>query len=225
MIKLPIRQLVELIMRCGDIDSRFVAKDRMIEGAKAHRILQKNNRELYVDYQSEVLLSEGYYHNGIDYTLEGRADGIISYDGRYTIEEIKTTVLPLSLINEEFSIAHWAQAKCYAYIFAVQNDLLEISVQLTYFSLETNETKKFTRIIDIGELKKFMSALIDKYSVWASFSSEWEKIRDLSIKTLRFPFPGMSRYEFFRQCSAGGQAAFAYGHCGGTCRGLRQVQA
>lgn len=88
MIKLAIRQLVELIMRCGDINSRFVAKDRMIEGAKAHRILQKNNRELYEDYQSEVLLSATYCHNGIDYKLEGRADGIISPAGRYIIEEI-----------------------------------------------------------------------------------------------------------------------------------------
>jgi len=43
MIKLPVRQLVELIMRSGDIDSRYVSKDRMVEGAKAHRSLQKNN--------------------------------------------------------------------------------------------------------------------------------------------------------------------------------------
>jgi DNA excision repair protein ERCC-2 len=36
MIKLPIRRLVELILRCGNIDSRYVSKDRMFEGAKAH---------------------------------------------------------------------------------------------------------------------------------------------------------------------------------------------
>ncbi|MDD4835437.1 MAG: ATP-dependent DNA helicase, partial [Lutispora sp.] len=154
-----------------------------------HRILQKNNHELYEDYRSEVFLSEGYYYNGIDYTLEGRADGIINHNGSYTIDEIKTTVLPMSLINENLNIAHWAQAQCYAYIFAVQNDLPEISVQLTYFNLETNESKKFTRILEIGELKRFISALIEKYSVWASFSSEWEKVRDLSIKALPFPFP------------------------------------
>ncbi|MEL7567989.1 MAG: DEAD/DEAH box helicase, partial [Dehalobacterium sp.] len=189
MIELPIRQLVELIMRCGDIDSRYVSKDRMAEGSKAHRSLQKNNRELYEEYRSEVLLSEEYCFNGIDYALEGRADGIFRHDGRYWIDEIKTTVLPLSLINEDFNIAHWAQAKCYAYIFAVQNDLPKISVQLTYFNLETNESKKMIRNYDIDELKKFISELIEKYSVWASFSTEWEKVRDLSVKTLQFPFP------------------------------------
>ncbi len=189
MIKLAIRQLVELIMRCGDIDSRYVSTDRMLEGAKAHRILQKNNRERYEDYQSEVFLSEAYHFNGVDYMLEGRADGIFRCKGSYTIDEIKTTVLPMHLIHEDFSTAHWAQAKCYAYIFAVQNDLQEISVQLTYFNLETDETRYFNRILGIDELKDFISDLIEKYSVWASFSSEWEKVRDHSIKMLQFPFP------------------------------------
>jgi Rad3-related DNA helicase len=121
--------------------------------------------------------------------LEGRADGIFCHDGRYTIDEIKTTVLPMSLINEDFNIAHWAQAKCYAYIFAVQNNLPELSVQLTYFNLETNESKIFINTFETDELKIFISALIEKYSVWASFSSGWEKMRDASIKTLQFPFP------------------------------------
>jgi hypothetical protein len=81
-------------MRSGDIDSRYVAKDRMAEGAKAHRSLQKKNRELYEDYRSEVWLSAEYSCNGFDYLLEGRADGIFRREGRYTIDEIKTTVLP-----------------------------------------------------------------------------------------------------------------------------------
>ncbi|MGI6119652.1 MAG: ATP-dependent DNA helicase [Desulfosporosinus sp.] len=189
MIKLPIRQLVELIMRCGDIDSRYVSKDRMLEGAKAHRILQKNNRGIYEDYQSEVMLSETYHFNGIDFMLEGRADGIFRHEGRYTIDEIKTTLLPLDLIEEDHNIVHWGQVKCYAYIFAVQNHLPEIAVQLTYFNLDTNESKKFMRVLDIADLKEFIRVLIEKYSLWASFSSEWKKERDLSIKTLQFPFP------------------------------------
>lgn len=189
MIKLPIRQLVELIMRCGDIDSRYAPKDRMIEGAKAHRILQKSNRENYDDYQSEVPLSVVYVYHEIDYKLEGRADGIFSHEGRVTIDEIKTTALPMSFIDEDFNIAHWAQAKCYAYIYAVQNDLPEIAVQLTYFNLETKEAKHFIKTFENAELKDFLSRLIEKYSVWASFSAGWEKTRDLSIKTLKFPFP------------------------------------
>lgn len=189
MIRLPIRQLVELIMRCGDIDSRYTPKDRMLEGAKAHRVLQKNNRERYADYRSEVLLSEGYHHNGIDYSLEGRADGIFCCDGIYVVEEIKTTVLPLELIDEGSNAVHWAQAKCYAYIMAVQNDLPEVTVQMTYYNLETYDEKQFRSLFTAGELQDFISGLIAKYAVWASFSAQWQEIRDLSIKALDFPFP------------------------------------
>jgi DNA excision repair protein ERCC-2 len=187
--KLAIRQLVELIMRSGDIDSRYVSRDRMYEGAKVHRILQKKNRELYADYQSEVFLSAEYVLDGVDYTLEGRADGIFCLDGKYTIDEIKTTVLPMHFITEDYNMTHWAQAKCYAYIFALQNDLPQISVQLTYFNLETNESKVFVDSFAFDELKNFVSSLIEKYAVWAGFTSRWEELRNSSIKKLNFPFP------------------------------------
>jgi len=181
--------VVELIMRCGNIDSRYVAKDRMLEGAKAHRLLQKSNCERYQDYRSEVQLSESYSFKGLEYLLEGRADGIFCRDGRYTIDEIKTTLLSLELIHEDHNIAHWAQAKCYAYIFAIQNDLAEIAVQITYFNLETNEMKQFLRLFGSEDLEEFLRGLIEKYSLWATFSSKWEKERNLSIKALQFPFP------------------------------------
>lgn len=189
MIKLPIRQLVELIMRSGDIDSRYAAaKDRMIEGAQAHRALQKENRELYADYRSEVALSLEYSRNGTDYLLGGRADGIFSQDGLHTIDEIKTTMLPVGEIDENFNIAHWAQAKCYAYIFAVQNGLPEIAVQLTYFNLESKEAKRIIQTFARGALEEFLADLVGKYAQWASFSAAWEAVRNPSIKALQFPF-------------------------------------
>lgn len=188
MIKLAIRQLVEWVMRSGDIDSRYVAKDRMLEGAKAHRALQKQNRRLYADYQSEVRLKMPLEHNGLAYELEGRADGIFSVDGQVLIDEIKTTSLPLDNIHDDH-IAHWAQAICYAYIHAAQNDLAEISVQLTYFNLESHDTKKFIKTYPSGEVAEFVMRLIEEYAVWAAFSAEWMQIRDHSVKELAFPFP------------------------------------
>ena len=40
-IRLPIRQLVEFLLRSGSIDSRFAGFDRALEGARIHRRLQK----------------------------------------------------------------------------------------------------------------------------------------------------------------------------------------
>ena len=36
-IRLPIRQLVEFLLRSGSIDSRFAGFDRALEGARIHR--------------------------------------------------------------------------------------------------------------------------------------------------------------------------------------------
>lgn len=189
MVKLSVRQLVELILRSGDIDSRFVSGDRMYEGARAHRALQKSNRENNADYRSEVFLSGRYWCDGEEYVLEGRADGVFSAGGIYTVEEIKTTVLPMGMIDPDYDIAHWGQAQCYAHILALQNQLEEISVQLTYYNLETNESKRFVRTFGISQLDEFVNQLIYQYSMWAKLAAEWMTIRDDSIRCLQFPFP------------------------------------
>ncbi len=103
MIKLPVRQLVELMMRSGDIDNRFVSGNRMQEGARAHRAWQKTNRERYRDYRSEAFLSGSYFCDGQEYLLEGRADGVFSHNGAYIVEEIKTTALPIALDRREIT--------------------------------------------------------------------------------------------------------------------------
>ena len=45
--RLPVRQLVEFLLRTGSIDSRFTGFDRANEGARIHRRLQKAAGEGY----------------------------------------------------------------------------------------------------------------------------------------------------------------------------------
>lgn len=195
--KLSIRHLVEFIVRSGDIDSRYVEKDRMYEGAKAHRLLQKRNAEHLTDYKSEVSLKYELCFDEVGYRLEGRADGIFTQDGRTVLEEIKTTVLPLELIEEEYSPVHWAQAKCYACIYAVQSNLDEMDVQLTYFNLDTQDIKPFLKSFSRAELEGYLEELLKKYTVWARLKAEWEELRNASAGALAFPFseyrPGQRR--------------------------------
>ena len=56
-IRLPIRQLVEFLLRSGSIDSRFAGFDRALEGARIHRRLQKAAGE---GYAAEVPLCADY---------------------------------------------------------------------------------------------------------------------------------------------------------------------
>ena len=90
-LTLPIRRLVEFLLRTGSIDSRFTGFDRALEGARLHRKLQRAAVKEYPDYQAEVALKQDYACAQITYTLEGRADGIFTdTDGMPTIDEIKT---------------------------------------------------------------------------------------------------------------------------------------
>ena len=123
-LTLPIRRLVEFLLRTGSIDSRFTGFDRALEGARLHRKLQRAAVKEYPDYQAEAALKQDYACAQITYTLEGRADGIFTdTDGMPTIDEIKTTTLPPELITGEQSPEHWAQAQIYAAIYARQNGL------------------------------------------------------------------------------------------------------
>ena len=135
-LTLPIRRLVEFLLRTGSIDSRFTGFDRANEGARIHRKLQKAAGE---GYQAEVFLSAEREACGIDFTLEGRADGIFTDEnGTVTIDEIKTTTVPYEEITEELNPCHWAQGMVYAAIFSSQQGLGALAVRLTYYQVDTD---------------------------------------------------------------------------------------
>ncbi len=184
-IKISIRNIVELVLRSGDIDSRLVSSNRMLEGTRIHQKIQKESGD---NYNKEFPLNFDYEIEDFVIKLEGRADGIITEKETIVIDEIKSTSRPLELIDDDFSLLHWAQAKCYAFIYATQNMLPEICVQLTYFQIDTEEIKRIRKRIMLCELQAFMSELLNKYLIWASLQDQWNSCRDNSIKGLQFPF-------------------------------------
>lgn len=184
-IKISIRNLVELVLRSGDIDNRLVSSTRMLEGTRIHQRIQKEGGP---NYSKEVFLSFDYEIQGFTIRLEGRADGIITEPEGIVVDEIKSTTRPLEYIDEDFSLLHWAQAKCYAFIYAAQNEMEEIAVQLTYFHVDTEERLNIRKQFSISQLEEFMMELMNKYLVWARMQDEWNTIRDISIKAIEFPF-------------------------------------
>ena len=83
---------------------------------------------------------------------------------------------------------HLAQAKCYAYIYARQQGLKQISVQMTYCNLDTEDVKRFREEYTFEELEKWFLDLVHQYERWAKLQIEWEKRRDASIHQTKFPF-------------------------------------
>ena len=207
-LRLPVRQLVEFLLRTGSIDNRFTGFDRANEGARIHRKLQKAAGE---GYEAEVFLSAERMVEGITFIIEGRADGIFTdpESGFVTIDEIKTTAIPADEIQEEMNPCHWAQGMLYAAIYGEQQGLERLAVRLTYYQIDTDEILRFTREFSIRELEDFFDDLLRKYLPWARRQLDWNEERNRSLRELKFPFasyrPGQRALagEIYRACAAG----------------------
>lgn len=62
---------------------------------------------------------------------------------------------------------HWAQAKCYGYIYSMQNELDNIDIQITYYNIDTKSTRILRQSYTLKELEEFFFWLIDEYKSWA----------------------------------------------------------
>ncbi len=185
-IRLSVRNLVEFLLRTGDIDSGFVRMNRALEGTRAHIRLQKSYGD---NYLPEVSLRKPLEFDDYNLIVEGRTDGILKEENHIIIDEIKTVTHELELIDENYNTQHWAQAMCYGYIYGEENNLKKLIIQLTYIQLDTDEIKKIRKTFEIGELQSFFYDLIEKYRIWADYNNTRISLRDESIKALQFPFP------------------------------------
>ena len=185
-IRISVRNLVEFILRHGDIDNRTggADKDAMQQGSRIHRKIQ---RQQGAEYRAEVPLRYQIPCDGFILSVEGRADGIIELPKRVVVDEIKGVFKDLKRL-EEPQLLHLAQAKCYAYIYAEQNNLEEIGVQMTYCNLDTEEIRRFRETYTRAELKKWFEKLVAEYEKWARYQMTWRAKRNASIKTVEFPF-------------------------------------
>lgn len=206
-----VRNLVEFILRGGDIDNRSgrMITDAMMEGSKIHRKIQRSMGE---DYQAEVPLALTIEAEEYMLVIEGRADGIAygefpnqnSEKEAYTqdtfldrtgkseemvyIDEIKGVYRNVATMEAPVYV-HKAQAMCYAYIYALQNHLDQIGVQMTYCNLDTEDVKLFQEVFAWDALADWFGNLIAEYRKWADWQIMWRRKRQESIQNLEFPYP------------------------------------
>lgn len=193
-VRISVRNLVEFILKEGDIDNRITAgtaeKDAMLMGSRLHRKIQKS---MGLGYQAEVSLKISVPCQGFTLRVEGRADGIIvdeTSDGKLqqvTVDEIKGVLRNLEQIQKPAGV-HLAQAKCYAYIYGKEKELEKISIQMTYCHLDTEEIRRFKEEYTLEDLKSWFEELVHRYEKWARLQIEWEQMRDETIRNLKFPF-------------------------------------
>ncbi len=186
-IRISVRNLVEFVLRSGDIDNRRTgaSENAMQEGSRIHRLIQNRMGD---EYQPEYFLKHIWETDDYSICIEGRADGLITgADGSMTIDEIKTTWKDVNKIKEPVAV-HLAQARVYAAIYALQNDEPFMNVRMTYCNVETEEIKYFHETYTKQDLQEWFDDLLVKYKKWADYECEWKHKRKTSIEALQFPF-------------------------------------
>ena len=188
-MRVSVRNLVEFILREGDIDNRHggpgVDQEAMLAGGRIHRKIQGGKGS---NYQAEVSLKGVFPREGYDLIVEGRADGIMTEaDGTVTVDEIKGVYRDIHQMEKPDKL-HLAQAKCYAYLYGVQENREKMRVQMTYVNLETEEIRYFREDFSMEVLEPWMQALAEAYGKWTDFQIAWEETRNASARALTFPF-------------------------------------
>jgi len=179
--------LIAHVLRSGDLRFEFTGGGRALEGIRAHQRIQ---RQRPADYQAELPVRLDIERPEFTLCVSGRIDGVYQPKGRVTIEEIKTTQRPLAEVEAAPSALHWGQAQCYAYMYARQENLPQIDVQLTYVHLDSGHVLEVVRVWEFEALAAFFNDLLDRYVQWVQQLAQWARTRDHSIAQLPFPFDG-----------------------------------
>lgn len=189
-VSLSVHELVDFLLRQGDIDNRVYNQETMMVGTKIHASFQKKQGR---EYLSEVPLAEAFEREEAIVSLEGRADGIILGGPFPIIDEIKSTVEPLERFYAEQKEWHLGQAECYALMYAHAVKAEKIGVRLTYISQIDNSQMVKEKIFTVLELEKNIYGLMDRYLAMAKAEFAHLEARNKSVKALPFP------YQFFRE--------------------------
>jgi DNA excision repair protein ERCC-2 len=184
-LKISVRDLVTHVLRSGDLTFDFLASSRPVEAIRIHQKIQQSRPE---NYTAEVPISLQIETAHTALIVGGRIDGIYFDSDRTLIEEIKTTTRNLDHFALHEEPVHWGQLKCYAYIYAQDQNLSDIDTQLIYYHVESGEIRKFEKHFTAAELEPFFQDLITDYLQWAEKILNWKILRDESIRALKFPY-------------------------------------
>jgi DNA excision repair protein ERCC-2 len=180
-----VHDLVDFLLRQGDIDNRVYNAETMQMGTKIHASFQEKQGK---EYLSEVPLKETFSRKLGTIALEGRADGIIVGGPFPIIDEIKSTVMPLEEFHAQQHAWHFGQAECYALMYCHQEKLDKCGIRLTYISQIDNSKKVVEGVYSLAQIEQDIGELMDRYLSFYTILFEHQDTRDASIAHLPFPY-------------------------------------
>ena len=197
LLRLSVRQVVEITYHDSDISPVSGAAKRMREGAAAHRARQSQGEKKESDYKAEQSLSADYETDGLTLHVSGRADGLfLRKDGTAVVEEIK-----LGIPENPLLPAHKAQAAMYGHMLCQRDALGKVCLRVLYVDEQGERVACYEEDTDADALKKTFCTLCAAACLQEEPHLLRRQARNCSLDG--FPFP----YDAYRA----GQRRFAAG--------------
>lgn len=188
--RVAVREIIDFVLRSGDITSVSLSGAKMTDGTKAHSKFQKQQKEIS-DYNSELPIFYQFERDGVEFLVTGRIDGLLFEQDLFgeviTIDEIKSTGGEVSGMTGGHD-NHWAQVKMYAYMYCMQEHIETLNCRLTYIELETFAIKQFVEKYNVEALGQFFDQVMDLYVSFAKMIDQFEGEMRTSSQTIKFPF-------------------------------------
>ncbi len=191
-IEKSVKDIVSYVYQEGDLNLEYFQANRAQHGTHAHQVVQKN----YPKECVEVHLEQSVSYQDHEFVLGGRMDLFLKEEERLIVGEIKSTTRRLDKIQENDRPIHYAQAKCYAYLYLLKYPLHDqMTIRLIYCDLSGTKTRHFDQTYTKDELALFMQQTLAVYIDWHLMLVQGMSQTLQTKKTLTFPFGEFRQYQ------------------------------
>lgn len=189
-LAISVGDLVSFVHRQGDLtyDTSSYGKNRKLEGLRWHRKIQKERKEEWPEYQSEVTVKQSIACGDHLFHLHGRIDGLWM-EPTVHLEEIKTFGGEYKALSELSKQNYWAQLRIYGALLGIQEELKQLTLQICYVEQDSGEIFVEVQEQESKELMDFLESTLKSYLNWAITHQKHWNAKVESAKSLSFPYP------------------------------------
>ncbi len=176
--------MVEFCCRCGDLSLDHSPSASAQEGLRTHQKIQKRYaEEAIAEYRLKLNLDIDT--DNVD--LGGRIDLLFENEQPPRVEEIKTIYSHMNTFSESYDEPHWAQVKCYAAAYAIEQELDEVAISLNYVNLFNHQEYRQTKTLQRKTLVSFLQQVLRQYLDWHRLIEAQHQATLSSAAALQFP--------------------------------------
>lgn len=185
-LSLSVHDIVDFVLRRGDLDSRIFNRATMQTGTDMHR--QYQQRVQQPGYHRELTLQGEFHYRDLVLNVTGKADGLYERGDTVVVEEIKTTIADLKTFHQQHESWHLVQALFYGYMYALISRQTLIEVKLIYLHQVSDDRYDQTYSFTLAEAQRDLQAVIDEYGEFYQLILQQQVTLKKALPNLHFPY-------------------------------------